>query len=464
MAALEGLNITLKPVTFDTMIVAYILHSHLRTFDLDTLSQRELGYTMISFGDVAGSKKKEATLLDADGEKVAEYAAEDAVITFRLFEHFKRQLDSEPNLKRVAEEIDFPLIPVLRTMERRGVCIDTAKLKTLEIELDKEITMIRARIESYTSEPININSPVQLQKLLFEDLKLATSGMRATKNGISTAAQELEKLQGLHPVIDDILRYRELTKLLSTYVKTLPGQVDQEGRVHTNFSQTTAATGRLASLDPNLQNIPIRTELGGKIRTAFIAPPGSNLLSLDYSQIELRIIAHVSGDTGLQQAFLDGRDIHDEVATRLKIDRRTAKAINFGIIYGLSAYGLSQGLKIDPKIAKQYIDTYFSTYPQVANYLEQIKIEIREKGYVETLFGRRREIPEIYASNSIIRAQAERMAVNAPAQGTAADLMKLAMIRVHEWLENAYHSDTTRPYLILQVHDELLLEVPHVMT
>ncbi len=457
---IRQLGITLEPIAFDTMVAAYLLHAHLRTFDFDSVCQRELNYIPISFADVAGSTKKTATLVQAEGEKVAEYAAEDAILTFRLYHHFGPALAKEPKLLRLAQEVDFPLIPVLAAMEEHGLLVDCQALVELDRELDQEIIQVKKAIEHYANEPININSPAQLQKLLFEDLGLAKHGIKTTQSGFSTAAQELEKLQGLHPIVDTILRYRELTKLQNTYVKTLPLLADDKRRIHTQFSQTTAATGRLASSEPNLQNIPIRTDLGNKIRQAFVAPEGYELLSLDYSQFELRIIAHLSGDRQLQQVFLDQRDIHDEVAKKLGIDRRAAKAINFGIIYGLSAYGLSQGLKIDPKVAREYIDAYFASYPDLARYLEKTKEEIRTQGYVETLFGRRREIPEIHASNAIVRAQAERMAINAPAQGTEADLIKLAMIQVHAWLKDTYVDQKAKPTLILQVHDSLLLEVP----
>lgn len=460
MCSLDQLGITLAPISFDTMIAAYLLHSHIRSFDFDSTAQRELGYTPISFSDTAGSKKKEATLLDADAEKVAEYAAEDAVITYRLFEHFSKLFKDNPDLQKIATTLEFPLIPVLKAMEQHGVCIDKHALNTLEKKLATEIERVQKEIESCAKEPININSPAQLQKLLFEELQLSSAGLSKTQNGISTAAQELEKLQGQHPIIDAIMKYRELTKLQNTYVKTLPELIDEAGRIHTEFSQTTAATGRLSSVNPNLQNIPIRSELGNEIRKAFTAPRGYTLVSLDYSQFELRIIAHLSGDKKLQQVFLDNRDIHAEVAKQLGIDRRGAKAINFGIVYGLSAFGLAQALKIDPKTARQYIDAYFATYPELHAYLEKTKQQIREQGYVETLFGRRREIPEIHAANAIVRAQAERMAINAPAQGTEADLMKLAMIRTHDWIEQEYTGQKERPYLLLQIHDSFLFEVP----
>ncbi len=461
LRALQQLGIYPAPVVFDTMVAAYILHAHLRSFDLDTVAQRELGYTKIAFASLAG-KGASATLLNAEVEKVAEYAVEDVVITYRLFEHFDKELKKNAKLNEVAQKIDFPLIEVLAAMEQRGVCIDIKHLHVLEKDLEKEITELRQKIQGFAKDEININSPAQLQKLLFDELKLNQAGIRSTSSGgFSTAAGELEKLQGAHPIVDLILRYRELTKLQSTYVKTLPLLVDATGRVHTEFSQTTAATGRLASNNPNLQNIPIRTEMGNKIREAFSAPIGYTFVSLDYSQIELRLIAHLSGDKKLKQAFIDGRDIHDEVAKTMNVDRRAAKAINFGIVYGLSAFGLSQGLKIPQQQAKEYIDRYFATYPQLKQYLDDTKKEVKDKGYVETLYGRMREIPEIHASNAIVRAAAERMAINMPAQGTEADIIKLAMIEVQNWLMKEYDHQEKRPYLLLQVHDSLLLEVPN---
>ncbi len=460
MHALDHLGINLQGDLFDTMIAAYILYAHMRSFDLDTLSQRELGYTKVSFKDLAG-RSKEASLLTVETDKVCHYACEDVVMTYRLYEIFRERLVALPQLDHVSKTIDFPLIRVLKEMEDRGVCLNVSLIGQLEKDLEQEITQLRAIIEQYSHEPININSPTQLQKMLFTDLGLTNAGMKTTKTGISTAAGELEKLQGLHPVIDAILRYRELTKLQSTYVQTLPKLVDKDNRLHTEFSQSTAATGRLASNNPNLQNIPIRTELGNKIREAFVAPKGYQLVSIDYSQIELRLIAELSGDKNLKQAFIDGRDIHDEVAKRLNIERRAAKTINFGILYGLSAFGLSQSLKIPQLQAKQYIDAYFANYPDLTRYLQDTKQQIRDKGYVETLFGRRREIPEIQASNAMVRAAAERMAINMPAQGTAADIMKLAMIETNRWLHAEFDQAKDRPYLVLQVHDELLLEVPH---
>lgn len=460
IAVFDKLGITLTPVAFDTMIAAYIIHAHFRTFDFDSVCQREFGYTPIPLTTLLGEKKK-GDIREADGDKVAEYAAEDAIFTYRLYEHFSQQLEATPAMTELATKIDFPLIPTLYAMEKRGVCLNNEKLASLEKEVEKELGELVKNIEQYASGPINVNSPAQLQKLLFEELNLAQEGMKKTQNGISTAASELEKLLGTHPVIELIMRYRELAKLQGTYITTLPKLADQTGRIHTQFSQTTAATGRLSSSDPNLQNIPVRTKLGTEIRKAFVAPEGYELLSLDYSQIELRIIAHLSQDPALIQVFKDGRDIHDEVAKRMGVDRRAAKAINFGILYGLSAYGLAQGLKIEQKVAREYIDTYFASYPKLALYLQETREQIKNQGYVETLFGRRREIPEINASNAVVRAAAERMAINAPAQGTAADIMKLAMIQAHDWIEENYATSAERPYLILQVHDELLLECPH---
>lgn len=460
LTILEQLDISLSPVVFDTMIAAYVLRADLRSFDFDSCAARELNYVTIPLDSIIKKPIKESAILEADGDKLAEYAAEDAVITLRLFEHYSKEFNKEPELKKVAETMDFPLIEVLRRMEKRGILVDKSKLSKLETALTNEIKKVETKIKGYANGEININSPAQLQKLLFEELGLAKGGIKTTTHGFSTAASELEKLQGQHPIIEEVLQYRELTKLLSTYVITLPKQIRSDGRVHTIYSQIAAATGRLSSDSPNLQNIPIRSEIGNEIRKAFEAPEGHEFLSLDYSQFELRIIAHLSGDRKLQQVFLDGRDIHDEVSKSLGIDRRGAKAINFGIVYGLSAFGLAQAIKIDPKTAKSYIDAYFAEYPKLAEYLKNTKEMVKKVGYVETLYGRRRPLPDIHAANAIVRAAAERQAINAPAQGTEADITKLAMIKIEDWLESEYGDKETRPYLLLQIHDSFLLESP----
>ncbi len=460
LTILEQLGITLAPVVFDTMIAAYVLGAHLRSFDFDSCAARELNYMSIPLDSIVKKPIKPGAILLADADKLAKYAAEDAVITWRLYEHYAKDLEKEPTLKKVAETMDFPLIPVLRTMERRGLLVNKTILSNIHKKLSAEITKLEKQIKSYATNDININSPAQLQKLLFEELGLAKGGIKTTQTGLSTAASELEKLQGSHPIIDDIMLYREYTKLLGTYVETLPKQIKDDGRVHTIYSQIAAATGRLSSDSPNLQNIPIRSEIGNDIRKAFVAPEEYDFISIDYSQFELRIIAHLSNDKELQQVFLDGRDIHDEVSKKLGIDRRGAKAINFGIVYGLSAFGLAQAIKIDPKTAKEYIDAYFATYPKLAEYLKNTKDEVRKNGYVETIYGRRRSLPEIHAANAIVRASAERQAINAPAQGTEADITKLAMIEIEKWLEAEYAGQAVRPYLLLQIHDSFLLECP----
>lgn len=460
LTILEQLGITLAPVVFDTMIAAYVLGAHLRSFDFDSCAARELNYMPIPLDSIVKKPIKKGAILEADATKLAEYAAEDAVITFRLFEHLSKELEKEPTLKKVAETMDFPLIPVLRAMERRGILVDKKILAAIKVKLAGAIQKLEKQIKGYSQDEININSPAQLQKLLFKDLGLAKGGIKTTQTGLSTAASELEKLQGSHPIIDDIMLYREYTKLLGTYVEKLPKQIKDDSRVHTVYSQIAAATGRLSSDSPNLQNIPIRSQIGNDIRKAFVAPDGYDFISIDYSQFELRIIAHLSGDKELQQVFLDGRDIHDEVSKKLGIDRRGAKAINFGIVYGLSAFGLAQAIKIDPKIAKEYIDAYFATYPKLAQYLKNTKDEVKKNGYVETIYGRRRPLPEIHAANAIVRAAAERQAINAPAQGTEADITKLAMIEIEKWLEKEYGTKEYRPYLLLQIHDSFLLECP----
>lgn len=459
--AIEKEGVVVAPIVFDTMIASYVLTAHLRNHDLDTLALREFGYQMISFSSLFPPKTKQPRLLNIAADTVAEYAAEDAIITHRLYKKLAQDLAKSKKLQTVFDDIDIPLIPVLAQMEENGVLVDAKALENLKHLLTKKVETLRTSVMSHAkNKELNLNSPAQLQIFLFEDLGLPKDAIKATKTGISTAAGELDKLKGLHPVVNQLLEYRELTKLLNTYVETLPNLIAKDGRIHAQFNQTIAATGRLSSSDPNMQNIPIHSELGNEIRKAFVAPKGWAILSLDYSQIELRIIAHITGDERLQAVFKSGRDIHAEVAKELGIDRRAAKAINFGIFYGLSAYGLSQSLGIDPKDAKKYIDNYLDSYPKVREYLKTVRETLKQQGYVETLFGRKREIPEIYSGNVMVRASAERMAVNMPAQGTQADLIKLAMIKTQNWINEMYTDPTAKPKMILQVHDELDFEVP----
>ncbi len=462
--ALAGITVT--PLAFDSMIASYLLNSGSRAHSLDALAFNEFGHQMIPIEDLIGKKgKDQVTMEDVAVEKIAEYSGEDADYTYRLVKKFSPQLESL-KLQKLFDDIEMPLIPVLERMELAGVKIDTKFLGTLGKSMAGEIKKLEKQIHSYAKGEFNIKSTGQLAEVLFTKLKLSSEGLKKTKTSISTAADELEKLQGKHPIIDAILEYRELTKLLSTYVETLPELVQkQTGRVHTDYNQTVAATGRLSSNDPNLQNIPIRTELGREIRKAFIAEKGFTLVSVDYSQIELRVVASLAKEQKMIDAFKHGADIHQATAADIfgipvdevtKDQRSAAKEVNFGVLYGMGAYGLASRKKISREKAQDFIDRYFASRPKVAKYLEETKAQARKRGYVETLFGRRRNLPEINSSNGQIRSQAERIAVNLPVQGTAADILKLAMIACDKGLPKI--SPTSR--MILTVHDELVFEVP----
>ncbi len=458
-------DIELNPAVFDTMIAAYILNPGDRRFKLDDLAFSEFGYEMIPIEDLIGKGKEQFSLSEVSQDRIACYSCEDAIFTFKLMKKFLPLIKKEGFLG-LFYKIEMPLIPVLAWMERNGVKIDKIFLNKLSQKMEKQIEKIQEKIYKQIGYEFNINSPQQLKKVLFEDLKIDTTDIKKTKTGYSTAASELKKLKDKHKIIDCISQYRELVKLKTTYIDTLPRLVNfKTGRVHTNFNQTITATGRLSSSGPNLQNIPIRTEAGRQIRGAFITERGYKLVSADYSQIELRIIAHLSGDKKMTEAFKKGEDIHTRTAAEVNdIDvkdvtykqRRAAKAINFGIIYGMSAYGLSQSIGTTRKEAQAYIDKYYSIHSGIKKYVEEIVEVARQIGYVETIFGRRRYLPEINYSNHIIKAQAERMAINFPAQGAAADMMKIAMINITNKLSQI-SCDTK---MLLQVHDELVFEVP----
>lgn len=434
----------LRGIAHDTLIAAYLLAAGERSLDLDTLALQITG----------------KPLPEGDARSVAEAQA------IRVIAAKQRVQMKEIGADCVWERFEKPLIPVLRDMERVGILTDIAYLKKLSKELSDDKAILEKKMEKLVGHPFNPASPSQLAVILFDELKLPTKGIKSGKTGYSTAASELEKLEGAHPLIDLISEHRELAKLLSTYVDTLPTQADAQHRIHTTFNQTIAATGRLSSSDPNMQNIPIRTENGRRIRHAFIAGPGMELLSCDYSQIELRVIAALSGDQKMLAAFNAGLDIHTATAADIwkvpldkvsKDQRRAAKAINFGVIYGQGPHGLSRVANIPFAEAKKFIDVYFETYRGVKDYLDATRAKAHDLGYVETLFGRRRPIPEINSSMPQLRAAAERMAINMPVQGTATgDLVKLALIKLAEELPKI--SPDSR--MLLQVHDEVLFEVP----
>lgn len=462
--ALTGINVW--PLAFDSMIASYLLNSGSRAHNLDALAFNEFGHHMIPIEDLIGKKgKDQGTLESVPVENIAEYSGEDADYTYRLVKKFSPQLVSL-KLQKLFDEIEMPLVPVLAKIELAGVKIDVKFLSKLGKDMGANIRKLEKQIHGYAKSEFNIKSPAQLTEVLFTTLKLSSEGLKKTKTGISTAVDELEKLQGKHPIIDAIMEYRELTKLLSTYIETLPELVQKHtGRVHTDFNQTVAATGRLSSNDPNLQNIPIRTELGREIRKAFIAEKGYRLVSVDYSQIELRVVASLAKEEKMIDAFKHGADIHQATAADIfgvpvaevtKDQRSAAKEVNFGVLYGMGAYGLASRKKISREKAQDFIDRYFASRPKVAKYLEETKAHARKRGYVETLFGRRRNLPEINSSNGQIRSQAERIAVNLPVQGTAADILKLAMIACDRELPRV----SSKSRMILTVHDELVFEVP----
>ncbi|WP_440027693.1 DNA polymerase I [Chromobacterium amazonense] len=457
-------GIALAGIVDDSMLASYVLESHQR-HNMDDLARRHLGENTVSYEEICGKGAKQIGFGEVDVDIAANYAAEDADITLRLNQFFAGELPGD--LEKVYRDIELPVAEVLFKMERHGVLIDRDKLATQSHQLGSQMLELEQQAYALAGQPFNLNSPKQLQEILFGKLAISTKGVKKTPSGgYSTDESVLEQLALDHPLPKCILEYRGLAKLKSTYTDKLPTLIyPQTGRVHTTYSQAVAITGRLSSNDPNLQNIPVRTAEGRRVREAFIAPAGWQIVSADYSQIELRIMAHLSDDEGMLKAFASGEDIHRATAAEVfgvdlaavtSDQRRAAKAINFGLIYGMSAFGLAAQLDIERSAAQQYIDRYFMRYPGVAEYMQATREKAREQGYVETVFGRRLYLPDIKLSNPARRAGAERAAINAPMQGTAADLIKLAMIAVQDWLEH----DRLQSKLIMQVHDELVLEVP----
>lgn len=458
-------GIKLGGITFDTMLESYVLDSTGSRHDMDTLAIKHLGVKTIKFEEVAGKGKNQITFDKIPLEQAANYAAEDADITLRLHQKLHPRLEDTATLNKLFETIEMPLVPILSTIERNGVGIDVDMLIEQSHQITERTAELEAQAHNAAGEVFNIASPKQIQHILFDKLGLPIISKTA-KGQASTAENVLHELAQDYELPKLILEHRGLSKLKSTYTDKLPNLVDPEtGRIHTSYHQAVAATGRLSSADPNLQNIPIRTAEGRKIREAFVPDPGCKLVSIDYSQIELRIMAHLSGDPGLVQAFSTGQDVHRATAAEVfgiepgqvtDDQRRHAKAINFGLIYGMSAFGLARQLGIDRSSAQDFVNVYFERYPGVRNFMDSIKEIAREQKYVETVFGRRLYLPEINAKNHVRRQYAERTAINAPMQGTAADLIKLAMIAVDQWI-SAEHPQVR---LIMQVHDELVLEVP----
>jgi DNA polymerase-1 len=461
---LANYGIALNGQRFDSMLESYVLNSVATRHDMDSTAQRYLGVKTTHYEDVAGKGAKQISFSQVDVDRAAEYSAEDADITLQLHRAIWPQIEAVPALKFVYENIEQPLVPVLFRMERAGVLVDRELLKTQSAELAAKMLELERQAHSEAGGVFNVDSPRQLQEILFG--KLGIPVKRKTPTGQpSTAEDVLEELAEDYALPKLILEYRGVAKLKSTYTDNLPQQIDPNtGRIHTSYHQAVAATGRLSSTDPNLQNIPIRTQEGRRIRQAFIAPRGSLLVAADYSQIELRIMAHLSGDATLLRAFAEDRDVHQATAAEvfgLSLEsvsadqRRSAKAINFGLMYGMSAFGLARQLGIGRGDAQKYMDLYFERYPGVKRYMEETRRQARQSGYVETVFGRRLYLPEIQSRNAALRQYAERSAINAPMQGTAADIIKRAMIEVDAWLQ----SSRVAARLIMQVHDELVLEV-----
>lgn len=457
-------GIEVKGIEFDTMIASFLLNPGTRQHGLDALTFTEFGFEKISKEDLLGKGKEKIEFREVETEKLGIYSCEDADFTNRLVAQLDKPLHKN-GLEKLFKEIEMPLVKVLADMEEAGIEIDVKFLQEMNKEMDKRIAELEKKIYKSAGLEFNIKSTKQLAEVLFDKLEISTGEIKKTKTGISTAADELDKLKDAHPIITLIQEYRELTKLVSTYVKALPELVNPKTkRIHTSFNQTVAATGRLSSSEPNLQNIPVRTELGREIRKAFVAPRGKKLLALDYSQIELRLAAHLSGDEKMIEAFKNGADIHTSTAAEInqvspeavsKQMRNEAKAINFGVLYGQGAHGLAQAAGVPYWRAKEFIDQYFSVYTGVRKYLDESIVFAQEKGYVETLLGRRRYLPEINSSVMMVKKAAERMAVNTPLQGTAADMIKKAMIEVAAEIENK----KLPARLLLQVHDELIIEV-----
>jgi DNA polymerase-1 len=462
---LENHGIRLRGMRFDTMLESYVWNSVATRHDMDSMAAHYLGVNTIRFEDVAGKGAKQLTFNEVPVERAAEYAAEDADVTLRLHRTLWPELVTIPALEALYLELEQPLVPVLQRMERHGVLIDREMLGVQSRELTQRLGELELLAHAEAGHAFNLDSPKQLQQILFEQQNLPV--LRKTPTGQpSTAEDVLEELAASYPLPRLILDYRTLAKLKSTYTDKLPGQIDPDtGRVHTSYHQAVAQTGRLSSTDPNLQNIPIRRPEGRRIRQAFIAPPGHVLIAADYSQIELRIMAHLSGDEGLLRAFAEDRDIHQATAAEVfgttpeavtSDQRRAAKAINFGLIYGMSAFGLARELRIPRGAAQEYVDLYFRRYPGVKRYMDETRELARRQGYVETVFGRRLYLPDIRSRNRQSQQYAERSAINAPMQGTAADVIKRAMIDVDAWCGEA----PGRGRLLMQVHDELVLEVP----
>ena len=442
---MKNYDIEVQGAIFDTMIAHYLINPDMK-HGMDYLSEIYLNYTPISIESLIGKKgKNQGNLRSVSLKQQTDYAAEDADVTFQLYEIFEQKLKEE-NLENLFYRIEMPLMKVLAKMELAGISLDKECLKKESLELENDLKNLEKKIFEFSGEEFNLNSPKQLGEILFEKLKLDAKAKKTKTGQYSTSEEVLQKLESKHEIIKHILEYRTYQKLKSTYVDALPMQVNEKtGRIHTNFMQTVAATGRLSSVNPNLQNIPIRTLRGQQVRAAFIASEGKKIISADYSQIELRLIAEISGEKNMIEAFQKGEDIHASTAAKLfniplnavtKLQRSQAKTVNFGIIYGVSSFGLSEQTGLSRTEAKQMIDAYFETYPRLKEYMNEQIMTARKNRYVETILGRKRYLKDINSANFVVKGHAERNAINAPIQGSAADIIKLAMINIDRELEN----------------------------
>ena len=457
-------GVEVKGPLFDTMLAHYLLQPDM-THNMDFLAETYLNYRPVSIESLIGKKgKNQKSMRDVEKLDIVKYASEDADLTWQLMEKFNPLLDQK-DVRKLFEEIEMPLVPVLSKMENNGISLNSDTLKDYSIELEGEIDILQKSVIDKAGEDFNVSSPKQLGVVLFENMKIDEKAKKTKSGQYSTSEETLQKLAGKHPIIDDILEYRQLKKLKSTYVDALPELVNENsGKIHTTYSQAVAATGRLASNNPNLQNIPIKTEKGRKVRAAFIPSDGNELYAADYSQVELRLMAEMSGDKNMVEAFQKGHDIHTATAAKVfdvameDVDRgmrNKAKMVNFGIIYGISAFGLSQRLNIKRKEAKELIDGYFSTYPGIKQFMDTAVDKAKENGYVQTILKRKRFLKDINSKNAVVRGYAERNAINAPIQGSAADIIKVAMINIHKEMS----AQNLKSKMILQVHDELVFDV-----
>jgi DNA polymerase-1 len=464
MSVMARCSVELRGILSDTMLESYVLDSTATRHDMDSLALKYLGVKTTSFEDVAGKGAKQVCFDQVPLQLAAPYAAQDADISLRLHQVLGPRVAAEPDLQRVLQELELPLISVLSRIERNGALVSKGLLNAQSAEIGQQLQLLEQQAFDLAGEEFNLGSPKQLAAILFDKLQLPV--IKKTQKGApSTAEEVLQELALDYPLPRVITEYRGLAKLKSTYTDKLPLMINpRSGRIHTSYHQAVTATGRLSSANPNLQNIPVRSEQGRRIRQAFIAPEGYRILAADYSQIELRIMAHLSGDEGLCDAFARGLDIHRATAAEVfgepleqvsNEQRRSAKAINFGLIYGMSAFGLARQLNVGRNQAQEYIDLYFERYPGVKHYMDSTRALARDQGYVQTLFGRRLYLPEINSRNGMRRQAAERAAINAPMQGSAADIIKRAMIDLDSWLSSA----AIDAKMIMQVHDELVLEV-----